>query len=88
MGPHPFRRGKGHVPTRVSEHFFELQWGHTLSGVESIDPIETMQPTIRLQWGHTLSGVERRGPAGGCRNTGRCNGATPFQAWKGLSATI
>ena len=59
-----------------------LQWGHALSGMDTIAPERQIPPLDQLQWGHALSGMDT------CRDSGdsgasslRFNGAMPFQAW-------
>ena len=60
----------------------ELQWGHDLSAVETIQAPLGGAAVGWLQWGHDLSAVETR-PTGSFRPTAsRFNGATTFQPWK------
>ena len=59
-----------------------LQWGHALSGMDTLTAITLGSSAWMLQWGHALSGMDttlfawRPGT-----NLARFNGAMPFQAW-------
>ena len=37
---------------------FALQWGHALSGMDTILTAPNMVTYLKLQWGHALSGMD------------------------------
>ena len=60
----------------------ELQWGHALSGMDTLASWECERRQTQLQWGHALSGMDTSftGSIMPLGTTG-FNGAMPFQAW-------
>ena len=36
----------------------ELQWGHALSGMDTLIPRAKLAASYLLQWGHALSGMD------------------------------
>ena len=59
MGPCPFRHGyriEYWSDQRVEEN--GLQWGHALSGMDTIKSVDLPLSAALLQWGHALSGMD------------------------------
>jgi hypothetical protein len=61
MGPRTSRRGNSVI---ISKELYthELQWGHTLTGVETFIQHSTKSSEHSLQRGHTFTGVETEPP--------------------------
>ena len=58
MGPCPFRHGYlVHKYTRLAIEDL-LQWGHALSGMDTLSAGDKTTVYAWLQWGHALSGMD------------------------------
>ena len=84
MGPPPFGSGNTRYPTKSKSLLVELQWGHRLSAVETLECLAgELEGLMMLQWGHRLSAVEtRRASPPSCQGGTCFNGATAFRQWK------
>ena len=58
MGPCPFRHGYLAISIFTGERNRRLQWGHALSGMDTLSFGSTGGGTMMLQWGHALSGMD------------------------------
>ena len=58
MGPCPFRHGYDYICAYIDPPYPTLQWGHALSGMDTIEDSTKGGRMATLQWGHALSGMD------------------------------
>ena len=77
MGPCPFRHGYAVLALIADWAETGLQWGHALSGMDTLRRAGSVTPRPTLQWGHALSGMDtmlpcRHGPNAQWASMGPC----------------